>query len=267
MPRIPRLSRVRSSHPHALSPNVLEVPHAVVQRAHLARLQPARYAVEVECMLETRQATHCAPVSARSGDSRVHRRARRTLHTPRAIVHSSFVDDSWFAWHSMPGARRVSADGAACRAAAPHTEIHDVVAANRACVHVNVCRGADAAQGPAFRRQSLSRTRGCSVRAPLGCAACGQTYQRTTAPRRSTVWRACRRQDQSARVLRPTHSAAPGSHLSDFKARLGICRGRRAGGIVGAARSLGGAGCGGRRGCCRRTRVLRIHVLIHAAVK
>jgi hypothetical protein len=27
---------------------------------------------------------------------------RLTLHTPQATVHSSFVADAWFAWHSMP---------------------------------------------------------------------------------------------------------------------------------------------------------------------
>eukprot|EP00307_Rebecca_sp_RCC1486_P012343 CAMPEP_0119434086 /NCGR_PEP_ID=MMETSP1335-20130426/50488_1 /TAXON_ID=259385 /ORGANISM="Chrysoculter rhomboideus, Strain RCC1486" /LENGTH=371 /DNA_ID=CAMNT_0007459937 /DNA_START=234 /DNA_END=1349 /DNA_ORIENTATION=+ len=57
----------------ALAAVLLELPVAVVEWAHLPRLQPAADAVEME----------------------------RVVATPHATVHSSEVADAWLAWHSM----------------------------------------------------------------------------------------------------------------------------------------------------------------------
>jgi hypothetical protein len=70
---------------------LLELPVTVVQWADLAGLQPSRYAVEVESVLGK------VLVSARCLKAVV-----LTLQIPQATVHSSVVEEPWFAWHSMP---------------------------------------------------------------------------------------------------------------------------------------------------------------------
>lgn len=56
-----------------------------------------------------------------------------TLQIPQATVHSSVVDDPWFAWHSMPVLRAVSLDMWEGELIEP-TQVHDVVPANSTVV-------------------------------------------------------------------------------------------------------------------------------------
>jgi hypothetical protein len=70
---------------------LLELPVTVVQWADLAGLQPSRYAVEVESVLGKVSVT-----------ARCLKAAILTLQIPQATVHSSVVEEPWFAWHSMP---------------------------------------------------------------------------------------------------------------------------------------------------------------------
>lgn len=57
-----------------------------------------------------------------------------TLQIPQATVHSSVVDEPWFAWHSMPF--EVSWGRGGLRDA--RTQVHDVVSANGTVIDDNV---------------------------------------------------------------------------------------------------------------------------------
>lgn len=74
-----------------LSTVLLELPVSVVQWAYLTSLQPSRDAMEVECVLRSEtwvrylQKTH------------IQEKSKLTLQIPQATVHSSVVDEPWFA--------------------------------------------------------------------------------------------------------------------------------------------------------------------------
>ena len=80
-----------------------EGPVAVAQRAHLPRLQPARDAVEVKCVV-------CEEAMGRRGWKMSSRRRSQggtdasedALQEPHATEDSSVLAEAWFAWHSMP---------------------------------------------------------------------------------------------------------------------------------------------------------------------
>jgi hypothetical protein len=77
---------------------------------------------------------------------------------PQATVHSSLVALAWFAWHSMPASHaNAKSDGTARsdrqaenqnrriegKPSGVLTEVHDVVAADGAVVHHDVCGSAN----------------------------------------------------------------------------------------------------------------------------
>jgi hypothetical protein len=78
---LPRLRHRR------LSAVLLELPVPVVERADLARLEPSRDAVEVECVLRV----------LASGRRVEMFKGNLTLQIPQATVHSSLVAEAWFA--------------------------------------------------------------------------------------------------------------------------------------------------------------------------
>ena len=81
---------------------LLELPVAVVEWAYLSGLQPSRDAVEVECVLRRQKdVSHGCHGQGREVRSRIGKGVQ-TLQMPHATVHSSVVDEPWFAWHSMP---------------------------------------------------------------------------------------------------------------------------------------------------------------------
>jgi hypothetical protein len=83
---------------------LLELPVSVVERAYLSGLEPSRDAVEVECVLQRgdRQVSYDIHGLGWGGSGHRFGGGRRTLQIPHATVHSSLVDEPWFAWHSMP---------------------------------------------------------------------------------------------------------------------------------------------------------------------
>lgn len=86
----PWTTNIKCCRSHPLPTVLLKFPVSVVEGANLASLQPTRYAVEMERVLRERS-------TGQSANGELDMAAQLTLQIPHATVHSSLVEEPWFA--------------------------------------------------------------------------------------------------------------------------------------------------------------------------